>query len=168
MEDIFASRRRRRRVRCRDQCGEMGHRRSDQPRRPATNRPRHAYRRTARRVGGRFPARRSIRRVVAARRDRHRGGDWETRQDRNRNPLGVTRHRSDQRVARRFHGVRRLGWYRRDGKQNVGVNGSKSGRKGLLPSRDHSLTSQRAGFGARLDRRRRARGTRTSRSSNTQ
>ena len=55
-------------------AGEMGHRRSDQPRRPATNRPRYAHRRTARRAEGRFPARRSIRRVVAARRDRCRGG----------------------------------------------------------------------------------------------
>ena len=56
---------------------------------------------------------------------------------------GLAGHRSDQRVAKRFHGVRRLGWYRRGGQQNVGVNGSNSGRKGLLPGRDHSVTSQR-------------------------
>ncbi len=35
-----------------------------------------------------------------------------------------------------------------------GSTAASSGRKGLLPGRDHSVTSQRAGPGARLDRRR--------------
>ena len=96
-------------------------------------------------TGGHVPARRPICRIVAARRDRRRGGDWETRQDRNRNPVGLAGHRSDQRVAKRFHGVRRLGWYRRDGQQNVGVNGSK-----LWPKRP---TAQSQSFGHLTTRR---------------
>ena len=54
---------------------------------------------------GHVPPRSPICRIVAARRDRRRGGEWETRQDRNRNPVGLAGHRSDQRVAKRFHGV---------------------------------------------------------------
>ena len=66
VECICARRGRRRWLESLDPCGQMGNRRSRQPRRSATTRPRHPHRRTAGRAGGRFPTRRPICRGGAA------------------------------------------------------------------------------------------------------